>query len=502
MINAWKASIVWRNLSKFENLDKDLAFLLIKKWQARRVSEEIWLFDENIHNDIATLIINTVENGIMCVTKHLSKYRKLNNEVAMKIIKRKEEWKTFSWKDNWIEYYFQFWDIVNWEEEFIRYIKNFEWLKKEMALELFKLWERELVLHNIGHFDVNCHEYIVKYLVENWEIKQVIKNIKNIQWINQIKFINKATDLLEEEYLLQNIKNFNIEGKEYFADKLIKDWKLKSVIENLKDFSWIDNIELIDKVIPLCDLAYLAGNINNFDNDWREYLAWKLVEWKYLKDSDGQRKQYPWVSGKELLGKQYDIIAINELKNAMKSKGIENLDFTITSSYPPLVTWKTSNGIPLRISHLKWKIYDIQIGWLDIELENMKEKYEAIKIIEKWIERVNEIKGQYNDLKNLEFYRKGNWIYTKNDIDKKWDIMYSFTIEEERKYPNLSNKKAIKKIIEYLNKNFWIIEEDTEKNANFFDPLNPWNPISPLSPLNPNSPLSPLNPQNRPHYNK
>ena len=53
--------------------------------------------------------------------------------------------------------------------------------------------------------------------------------------------------------------------------------------------------------------------------------------------------------------------------------------------------------------------------------------------------------------------------------------------------PNLSNKKTIKSIVEYLNKNFWITQEKEQTARQMYrdnrKPISPFNPVNPLSSL-------------------
>ena len=323
--NEQKDSVA-QNLRNFLGNDKyiknEIASMLISSWRWNCVANQIDLFDEKMHNNIAHKLVDypqkfTIDNWIKIVTErdskefhafylNIKKFKWLDKYIANKILKL---------------YFNRSYSYYKWQQVLAENLKSFTWLDKNIADTLIKKWYLKEVIKNNTHFDWISY----KYFIEKWEIKEVINNLEQFDEIDEKDLLNTALDVwVDKDFLIERISKFKKINQVEFINKLID--------------LWVDKIHLIQ-------------NIKYFDESWKKHLndIRKEINYRYVKDIDWNKKPCEEIESR-----------INEF--------ITNVELPILSSFEYRPRSVGKNKLNVKSINTKW--WDCNVEWFYITVNN------------------------------------------------------------------------------------------------------------------------------------
>ena len=421
-ISKWQAKLVARNLSEYTWLDSEVGISLIKNWELETVCNKLEVF-KPITIELQNLLIKKWKE-VVVAKKAANISNVSSNEVANNLLKK---WR-FDVTIHALVEAINKWLYKNLDDNVAYAIiddrNNTEYYMKDFAGGLFfetKKNKYRALANNLKYFQ-DLDLKIAEILINKWQIENVVGSIE----------VNKNIFTLNQE----------------FAEMLINNWYIVKVAEHLEFF----------------------------DKKWKEYIESKLIEKKYLKDINGQRKQYESLNKNEIVWKKYEIVAINQLK---KMIWFDNIDFKENKLCQKSFSWKLDiytqekpsqmdrtdyyrysaklPFIPITIYHEKWDINNIRIDGLNIKVENLEDATAILKTIINVLIKV----AMNSRLMNSRYtnhrwkykkckYSNGN-VYIKRD---KWNgSRYDeqvFNEKESFQFP-LNDKKTMKELVNYIN---------------------------------------------------
>ena len=246
------------NLEIFDRMDKEAAEILIDKWYARYVADNLEKFEWLNHKEFAEELIDRVYWEY--VAKNIDKFKWVDkNEIAEKIL---------NWPNWWcLSYYLENFEWLDHKEvakilisKWYSYrvgknLKFFKWLDKEIAEKLIR-WKNWYFLAR----DLESFEWLDKGIAEKLVRKAdsepggylcqavregIVKNLEKFDWLNTKEFVKKY--LLWSNFYPELIEQYKEKFEwldEEIANELIEDWYSEFVAKNLEKFEWLDEATL------------------------------------------------------------------------------------------------------------------------------------------------------------------------------------------------------------------------------------------------------------------
>jgi len=312
-----------------------------------------------------------------------------------------------------------------------------------LYLKFVKRWFLYMYLNDYKILNKSKKTEKLKEILEKWRIKKwdpITQFFIELRWYEKETFLNK----LKNKFFWKTIYKIEPYWNKFFINDLL-DEDFEDFIENL-DY-WVDfSFRLFDTKIFLAQIL-----------DYVEWFESNIEKWKqlnnlfeYIKEQIDNKENFPWdvvisiplsdyMNNKnyyyhflyELHFKEY--ITLKEIYLVEQNitfiiHRINNFNKDILNQFVPIwqrINFKWWKLILDNIEILKWKT-----KWTKI--------YELIDLIVKWIKKENNLKLNYEILKNIYLENENEYKYISDYINNKIKL-------KESKIFNYENKKNILK---------------------------------------------------------
>lgn len=245
-------------LRRFENLDDNIAKLLINNWEYDQISFSISSFSNLSLETLLSLLMNTKKHRNLLVINSDKFWIRWNpNEEILNYLKRK--WKVLEYKK-----LKEFYDLVTFEknknsfENRRNLSQSFDF---EVVKEAIKYWKGNLILWEMENY-IGDYNKLIDLLIDTWYCDWICKNLWKLWWKNIDRNWLVEEMALNNKYneLLKNIDNFVEEwvSEKEIAEQIIRGWspEIRDCVRNLSEYSdddsewdWINyNLEICNAI--------------------------------------------------------------------------------------------------------------------------------------------------------------------------------------------------------------------------------------------------------------